>query len=150
MGRDDKPEEAIQHEGISILAPRVGRDVLRAGKQAIDGISILAPRVGRDAKHGDIGRYFAISILAPRVGRDAKNNGYIKAADIISILAPRVGRDIISSDKFESKGKFQSSRPVWGATNMLCGFIERKLFQSSRPVWGATLICEISLTAAGK
>ena len=34
--------------------------------------------------------------------------------------------------------KFQSTRPVWGATVLVCPTMLESLFQSTRPVWGAT------------
>ena len=56
----------------------------------------------------------------------------------ISIHAPRVGRDVQLSYRRNRIGKFQSTRPVWGATLWRPFYITSKEFQSTRPVWGAT------------
>ena len=81
----------------------------------------------------------------------------------ISIHAPRVGRDTSGCRRTWRPQKFQSTRPVWGATQFLIhigGFFEISIhaprvgrdckpfspknaimqFQSTRPVWGATLL----------
>ena len=109
----------------------------------------------REALHDD-----RISIRAPRAGRD-----FLRLQDIaralISIHAPRVGRDVISRKSRAQESRFQSTRPVWGATTNgvnLCmtskisihaprvgrdnrsiqGCHQGQTFQSTRPVWGAT------------
>ena len=56
-----------------------------------------------------------ISIHAPRVGRDARLSS-TPCASRISIHAPRVGRDLPMPSLSNSAVKFQSTRPVWGAT----------------------------------
>ena len=64
----------------------------------------------------------------------------------ISIHAPRVGSDAACSSAMGAPTGFQSTLPVWGATdgklwiNFLAGF------QSTLPVWGAT---DLPLKAAG-
>ena len=40
--------------------------------------------------------------------------------------------------------KFQSTRPVWGATHRYAVPIVRCRFQSTRPVWGATKAAKIT------
>ena len=103
-----------------------------------------------------------ISIHAPRVGRDMLTSGQMSQAQFISIHAPRVGRDISFGNILLPTVKFQSTRPVWGATIVIfvftrldvdfnprapCGarlsqsfrVIAELKFQSTRPVWGATL-----------
>ena len=82
-------------EFISIHAPRVGRDIVVPGREVYtDRISIHAPRVGRDPLIScERASFHAISIHAPRVGRD----------DAHHCVADR-------------PVKFQSTRPVWGAT----------------------------------
>ena len=59
---------------------------------------------------------------------------------LISIHAPRVGRDKEGRAARIGAERFQSTRPVWGATisNAVPNlYIE---FQSTRPVWGATTV----------
>ena len=89
---------------------------IKANSAAKNGeISIHAPRVGRDRKF--CREYFAgmISIHAPRVGRDV-DEAVDTVCAVISIHAPRVGRDRILSCVFFGWRAFQSTRPVWGAT----------------------------------
>ena len=56
----------------------------------------------------------------------------------ISIHAPRVGRDPGVWDGKTLNLTFQSTRPVWGATNAASIATAPMQFQSTRPVWGAT------------
>ena len=86
---------------ISIHAPRVGSDggVYAAGNGGI--ISIHAPRVGSDGHPARPDRSPAISIHAPRVGSDPRRRCCIFPAS-----------------------RFQSTLPVWGATNSCsCSFL---------------------------
>ena len=42
--------------------------------------------------------------------------------------------------------EFQSTRPVWGATKAEIEYLTSEIFQSTRPVWGATvLVCPTML-----
>ena len=102
----------------------------------------------------------SISIHAPRAGRDGENI-YATILRSISIHAPRAGRDSIHNVYACADKKFQSTRPVRGATALSmftmrprrdfnprapCGARHfhhaqlpfRNLFQSTRPVRGAT------------
>ena len=104
-----------------------------------------------------------ISIHAPRVGRDLRCLPCSASQCTISIHAPRVGRDQFIHDTSAAKIRFQSTRPVWGATTSLAspmrppkisihaprvGRDDRfsintlggRVFQSTRPVWGATIL----------
>ena len=56
----------------------------------------------------------------------------------VSIHAPRVGRDAAARGKISSPWSFQSTRPVWGATQGTGDGVVVTKFQSTRPVWGAT------------
>ena len=57
-----------------------------------------------------------VSIHAPRVGRDRL---FVAARILVdvSIHAPRVGRDPSTPMSLFGGGRFQSTRPVWGATS---------------------------------
>ena len=164
VGRDVVSWSTASIAVISIHAPRVGRDrggLLRRSPRR--PISIHAPRVGRDNSKFPVGakpkhfnprapcgarlhdpvelaRDLLISIHAPRVGRDLDDIAPTAILDI-SIHAPRVGRDSSFSRRpCTAAAKFQSTRPVWGATiNYLDINGVDKIFQSTRPVWGATL-----------
>ena len=81
---------------------------------------------------------FSISIHAPRVGRDILVLLRVVGVCLISIHAPRVGRDVTVRVRTVTAMAFQSTRPVWGATQIICDILLAHLFQSTRPVWGAT------------
>ena len=127
----------LGHRDVSIHAPRVGRDCLTLNIVAPFLVSIHAPRVGRDSVHRKSRPWFRVSIHAPRVGRD---HAFPSPQDPsnVSIHAPRVGRDQASHGLISATSKFQSTRPVWGATTLLAEQEISAKFQSTRPVWGAT------------
>ena len=79
-------------------------------------ISIHAPRVGRDTTVLLFDEFQSISIHAPRVGRDDIMISSAAFIMEISIHAPRVGRDENGNSVSAVLKKFQSTRPVWGAT----------------------------------
>ncbi len=82
---------------------------------------------------------YTISIHAPRVGRDLGGKQGVTRPYEISIHAPRVGRDTLLPTVMTLLGKFQSTRPVWGATTKTFTVRVASIFQSTRPVWGATV-----------
>ena len=86
---------------ISIHAPRVGRDKIRVVKRCAVAISIHAPRVGRDDP-------FPVWCRGKR----------------ISIHAPRVGRDVYPLPPLPRGCRFQSTRPVWGATELTAADVQ--------------------------
>ena len=124
-------------------------------------ISIHAPRVGRDYGQAYLTRYAAIFQSTRPVWGATPKPADAVFCPVISIHAPRVGRDYTGADgrsracHFNPRApcgarpkyvktttwlkRFQSTRPVWGAT-MVLPFVSRvfPLFQSTRPVWGAT------------
>ena len=107
---------------ISIHSPRVGRDVTDQRISFDKGISIHSPRVGRDPHRLGIAAItLTISIHSPRVGRDccAQSDAYRVP---ISIHSPRVGRDCCWCGVRQARAPFQSTRPVWGETAVLCRF----------------------------
>ena len=111
-------------------------------------ISIHAPHAGRDAGDKYITGSNCISIHAPRAGRDQGRPGGVPADDI-SIHAPRAGRDRARSLIFPHLWKFQSTRPVRGATTRKDILRHEWEFQSTRPVRGATpaeVYCTFSYT----
>ena len=128
------------HTAISIHAPRVGGDLPRTGRRhRLDPISIHAPRVGGDVYIGVGGKarkvfqstppvWGATPPLAHILPQDGNFNprppcggrpipgSKLPSSGLISIHAPRVGGD---RDKAEERGNaliFQSTPPVWGAT----------------------------------
>ena len=122
---------------VSIHAPRAGRDVGEAQRLCGVPVSIHAPRAGRDMDglHRRVGQ--GVSIHAPRAGRDHRH-GLRRRQDRVSIHAPRAGRDGGSGANAAHMSKFQSTRPVRGATPEPSLPRTRLSFQSTRPVRGAT------------
>ena len=82
------------------------------------GISIHALREGCDLRSA-LGLFGSegISIHAPHAGRDADDDGG-KRRVLISIHAPHAGRDSDTSRSARSSCKFQSTRPMRGATQL--------------------------------
>ena len=128
-------------------------------------ISIHTPRVGRDDNLVAIVSRLFISIHTPRVGRDARAASSLSAIIYFNPHAPR-GARLISALTSAYRFSFQSTRPAWGATNLIeslcfqiaisihtprvgrdvsCSLVPMQvfLFQSTRPAWGATKVaCE--------
>ena len=125
-----------------------------------DNISIHAPRVGRDPALLPSEGFTWISIHAPRVGRDSITTARKYHSINFNPRAPCGARQHQTHKKY-TKDKFQSTRPVWGATiatttistmfkiSIHAPRVGRDLadigrhfvplgFQSTRPVWGAT------------
>ena len=81
------------------------------------GISIHAPRVGSDSYQIPAQLEPVISIHAPRVGSDEQVEKVWRAHWNISIHAPRVGSDRRRKPAEPLVWIFQSTLPVWGATD---------------------------------
>ena len=104
---------------ISIHAPRVGSDHHAAGLCRCKSISIHAPRVGSDLHSRPEYARGHISIHAPRVGSDGTEYENFTYYFCISIHAPRVGSDFNPEAVAAATQEFQSTLPVWGATDSL-------------------------------
>ncbi len=148
-------------QNISIHAPRVGGDpgcmtASRAifyfnprppcGGRPCRGISWAGtalyfnprpPCGGRPSLVHQVDDAGSISIHAPRVGGDSRAP-YHPPGPGISIHAPRVGGDFTVKDDVSKLSKFQSTPPVWGATEEWTSTSTPWSFQSTPPVWGAT------------
>ena len=79
------------------------------------GISIHAPRVGRDQLHSHQHLKETISIHAPRVGRDFGTFPNMRGGYNFNPRAP-CGARLLHDSTMPFCVKFQSTRPVWGAT----------------------------------
>ena len=101
------------------------------------GVSIHAPRVGRDVNLFQTIGLFVVSIHAPRVGRDFSYVHFEEESECFNPRAPCGARRAKSPGVLPST-LFQSTRPVWGATNPFDVTKREMQFQSTRPVWGAT------------
>ena len=125
-----------------------------------DGFQSTLPVWGATTPSGFKTRMHSISIHAPRVGSDGAGIRQ-RAGGRISIHAPRVGSDVSVSQTKAVTTKFQSTLPVWGATQTSSGCPAGEVyfnprspcgerrdaagsvnhfseFQSTLPVWGAT------------
>ena len=77
------------------------------------------PRAPCGARRGRLviaGAGSDISIHAPHAGRDAASTGSEGAASTISIHAPHAGRDGKIQERYFKQARFQSTRPMRGAT----------------------------------
>ncbi len=147
---------------ISIHAPRVGSDQHSADHSPAKRISIHAPRVGSDAINvPSICRFTRISIHAPRVGSDPGREALAGAQGNFNPRSP-CGERLSVFHRLSPNERFQSTLPVWGATERFsvlfhlfvisihaprvgsdsstpCNPVITMLFQSTLPVWGATV-----------
>ena len=126
----------------------------------VNGISIHAPRVGRDRDFYAINfTFFYFNPRAPcgarqrqprkaRLPREFQSTrpvwGATRIYALISSLCsfqstrPVWGATIRLLPAVTALSTFQSTRPVWGATNDIRSPDAPQVFQSTRPVWGAT------------
>ena len=104
-------------------------------------ISIHAPHAGRDRTATLRRRRIStISIHAPHAGRDSRPSHRQGRAHLISIHAPHAGRDAGFAGINDGRcRRFQSTRPMRGATDDTSLVVMVSLFQSTRPMRGATL-----------
>ena len=148
--------------GISIHAPRAGRDRPRRYDEPHQLISIHAPRAGRDCPLRVAVPRVLISIHAPRAGRDPPDFFQLLPCCYFNPRAPCGARQTVAVTALFHDLTFQSTRPVRGATRSSCGIYPASmnfnprapcgarpsmmayassgfLFQSTRPVRGATI-----------
>ena len=159
VGRDFLIRRDDRRIVVSIHAPRVGRDLCIRRPPEIREVSIHAPRVGRDRRRHAENIGGGVSIHAPRVGRDrsprcahrrrrhfnprapcgARHDRFMRPPPFAR-FNPRApcGARPRTCHKYSFIFGFQSTRPVWGATEVNFGGAALDTFQSTRPVWGAT------------
>ena len=101
--------------GISIHAPRMGRDCGENAACLYVLISIHAPRMGRDRTSCQTPKYIFISIHAPRMGRDHIGFSCPTGLRDFNPRAPHGARHI-EQRVVQMEFEFQSTRPAWGAT----------------------------------
>ena len=140
-GRDSGREPLIVQAEISIHAPHAGRDEVGAGGLLRGNISIHAPHAGRDLC-ADFAQRELITNFNPRApcGARRSRKWYYKAVGyfnprapcgarrlfqcglaggvLISIHAPHAGRDRAMFFGRWSSLRFQSTRPMRGATDV--------------------------------
>ena len=101
---------------ISIHAPHTGRDDGLFPQHGPHSISIHAPHTGRDLFVCDKLAFHKISIHAPHTGRDGIWVNHDFPVIQISIHAPHTGRDVDCICIHRDTNRFQSTRPIRGAT----------------------------------
>ena len=104
--------------GISIHAPRAGRDFLRLSRGLSGGN--FNPRAPCGARPLDFLRCFDLVVFqSTRPVRGATGIELRVGQDVdISIHAPRAGRDLLPLRHLDHDAGFQSTRPVRGATSI--------------------------------
>jgi len=117
-GRDSQKSKHKEHEHVSIHAPRAGRDLRSAARCAGTGVSIHAPRAGRDNGKPHPQRRRKVSIHAPRAGRDKDVDAVAPDKNGFNPRAPRGARHQ-SQGVAPQQDTFQSTRPARGATIFL-------------------------------
>ena len=124
---------------ISIHAPRVGRDVHTMAIIMQETLfQSTRPVWGATLVRDSVIILVDISIHAPRVGRDPYKIHYECTILYFNPRAP-CGARLVPPMTAHIDAKFQSTRPVWGATKAEYYHPDMALiFQSTRPVWGAT------------
>ena len=126
-------------QNISIHAPRVGGDPgCMTASRAIFYFNPRPPCGGRPCRGISwAGTALYFNPRPPCGGRPSLVH-QVDDAGSISIHAPRVGGDFTVKDDVSKLSKFQSTPPVWGATEEWTSTSTPWSFQSTPPVWGAT------------
>ena len=102
-------------------------------------ISIHAPHAGRDCRGSRLrGRCGQISIHAPHAGRDGLPCVTPTRPVRFQSTRPMRGATVEDVNSCMIVYKFQSTRPMRGATRIICTFECLLKFQSTRPMRGAT------------
>ena len=111
-----RPGDSVTHDGFQSTRPVKGATLHASPPQRHGGVSIHAPREGRDMPIGlPLWRHRKFQSTRPVKGATSKQ-GLDRAGGEVSIHAPREGRDSIRSTPTPSPRRFQSTRPVKGAT----------------------------------
>ncbi len=79
----------------------------------------------------------SVSIHAPRVGSDYQGDGSCSAGSSFNPRSPCGERHYKATEE-QPADSFQSTLPVWGATQGTLKVMAVEMFQSTLPVWGAT------------
>ena len=131
-------EGSAQHAGVSIHAPRVGRDLNYIGVSPV--LESFNPRAPCGARRTAINNdCIEETFQSTRPVWGATNGMHLKTMNIfVSIHAPRVGRD---KGSFVPRTKgvcFNPRAPCGARLSLLLLLLHCLGFQSTRPVWGAT------------
>ena len=128
---------AVYHHEFQSTRPIRGATYGRYTTKEETGVSIHAPRVGRDVRLRQCS--CARRCFNPRAPCGARLH-YRHNTTLLFCFNPRApcGARPHFALMYAQSSTFQSTRPVWGATpsKEFCKFFRG--FQSTRPVWGAT------------
>ena len=106
-----------------------------------NSVSIHAPHAGRDPAWVSLLSMRRVSIHAPHAGRDTRSRSSSVLARRFNPRAP-CGARPESQDVREQLDRFQSTRPMRGATHMIFYVSTVFMFQSTRPMRGATPVAK--------
>ncbi|EEQ48792.1 hypothetical protein HMPREF0908_0820 [Selenomonas flueggei ATCC 43531] len=138
-GATPTPSRPFHSDNVSIHAPRVGRDYTGIGRAALDGG--FNPRAPCGARPKAALYRFVVTGFNPRApcGARLPRIDVVAVGFDVSIHAPRVGRDHSESPMQSLVDRFNPRAPCGARlTNVMRAVIFDK-FQSTRPVWGATV-----------
>ena len=125
------------HRDISIHAPHTGRDGFQhVGVATQIGISIHAPHTGRDLVPQELVGQQGISIHAPHTGRDQQRVSLALGHYHFNPRAP-YGARLCTFNFFSSAWRFQSTRPIRGATHRGCFTVPFYRYFNPRAPYGA-------------
>ena len=99
-----------RHERFQSTRPVRGATVVTRRVLVVIGVSIHAPRAGRDAGDWYLTCTYAVSIHAPRAGRDGVLCARV-GTFCVSIHAPRAGRDTTVDRTISPSGCFNPRAP---------------------------------------
>ena len=123
--------------GVSIHAPRMGRDGAQSAPQSAAWVSIHAPRMGRDSNFQALALLREVSIHAPRMGRDAASASAAATRYCFNSRAPHGARPDRLKRKRNRK-RFNSRAPHGARPPNAPPSSTSSKFQFTRPAWGAT------------
>ena len=144
-GTTPRTMRRVSAGNISIHVPREGHDQLRA--RGVSGDYNFNPRAPRGARRRKIGALlrwrFHFNPRAPRGARLVRLV-YLRQAGRISIHVPREGHDDPHRQRHCVSGRFQSTCPARGTTNMiLIRHITRNNFNPRAPRGARQQTCTI-------
>ena len=139
-GATRRGHQRDQDHRISIHAPRVGSDEVKSGENFLDVISIHAPRVGSDGSENCLRpSEEAISIHAPRVGSDKSPTSRSCSTRYFNPRSPCGERRAFDYLKISRVVRFQSTLPVWGATDSGIPEVNARMISIHAPRVGSDL-----------
>ena len=113
--RRDLSHAADAQQSFQSTLPVWGATLLPFGRNPTRDVSIHAPRVGSDFGMDDLFDRYEVSIHAPRVGSDFSRRRRKRSVHSFNPRSP-CGERPNHLSSCTTIGRFQSTLPVWGAT----------------------------------